>query len=355
MPNYKGRRKGTRRIVIWNKTGKPSEWIIEGTKEDGDKFEARKRIELQTQGDARRSAVTFSDLCREYALHAEAHLKESTWHKVRVYQVATLSEHLGAIKTDKLTVSAIDRFKSRRRESVTAASVNNELRVLRRIISWSKTVGYVIPELRFEKFKPRTSDRVKVWTIEELEVIFETARSRYPEILPMLIFLANTGCRKGEALAADWSWIDFDAGLIRIPATAEWQPKNGRSRDVPLSDYLRAVLSGPRRHAQIVFPNCLGRRYLSFPKDIFWDILERAKVTGHPHMFRHTFTSHFLTAVPDMQLLASILGHSTIRVTEIYAHLLPGRLDRAKNAVNLAPRTMALTMAKEARKNRKAR
>lgn len=29
MPNYPGRRKGTRRIVIWSE-GKPLEWVFEG-------------------------------------------------------------------------------------------------------------------------------------------------------------------------------------------------------------------------------------------------------------------------------------------------------------------------------------
>jgi integrase len=340
--------------VIWS-NGKPLEWIVEGSKADGDKFESRKRIELQTQGDARRSAILFSDLCKEYALHAEAHLKESTWKKVRVYQVATLSEHLGSAKTDKLTVGAIDRFKARRRETISAASVNNELRVLRRILNWAKRAGYAIPDLPFEKYKSRTSDRVKFWTLDELEKIFAATRQLYPDLLPMLLFLANTGCRKGEALAAEWRWIDFDAGLIRVEANEYWQPKNGHSRDVPMSDSIRAVLSCTRKHPTVVFPNRNGRRFTDFPKDSFWAILKRTGVRGNPHMFRHTFASNFLAAVPDMQLLAEILGHSTTRVTEIYAHLLPGRLDRAKNAVNLAPRTMVLTMAKDTRKRIKAR
>ena len=46
------------------------------------------------------------------------------------------------------------------------------------------------------------------------------------------------------------------------------------------------------------------------------------------------------------------------RVTELYAHLLPGHLDRGRNAVSLLPETMAATMADgsgRARKRRNAR
>jgi hypothetical protein len=45
-----------------------------------------------------------------------------------------------------------------------------------------------------------------------------------------------------------------------------------------------------------------------------------------------------------------LLGHSHQRVTELYAHLLPGHLARARNAVNLSPtlQTVAMTVATEA-------
>jgi hypothetical protein len=53
--------------------------------------------------------------------------------------------------------------------------------------------------------------------------------------------------------------------------------------------------------------------------------------------------------VPDLFLLAQVLGHSHQRVTELYTHLLPGHLARARNAVNLGPalQTVAATVAKK--------
>ncbi len=66
---------------------------------------------------------------------------------------------------------------------------------------------------------------------------------------------------------------------------------------------------------------------------------------------RHTFASHFLQKVPDLFLLAQVLGHSHQRLTELYAHLLPDHLARARNAVNLGPtlQTVAATVAMEAK------
>jgi len=55
-----------------------------------------------------------------------------------------------------------------------------------------------------------------------------------------------------------------------------------------------------------------------------------------PERFRrHTYASHFLSAVPDLFELARVLGHTHVRITELYTHLLPGHLERSRNAVTL--------------------
>ena len=58
-------------------------------------------------------------------------------------------------------------------------------------------------------------------------------------------------------------------------------------------------------------------------------------VTGGPHTLRHTFASQFLAKVPDLGLLAEILGHSEESVTRHYQHMLPERLARARNVVSI--------------------
>ena len=94
-------------------------------------------------------------------------------------------------------------------------------------------------------------------------------------------------------------------------------------------------------------PEGLGERYVDFPKDAFWAARDRARLDGGPHTLRQTFASLFLRSVPDLFLLAKVLGHSHQRVTELYTHLLPDHLARARNAVNLGPtlQTVAATVA----------
>lgn len=338
MPNYPGKTKGTRRVIV-SVSGTKVERIVRGTKRDGDAFEARLRLELEADGLSKRVAPTWLDFSvHQYRPYAETNLRESTWKKVRIYQVATLSEFFGAMKLTGISTDEVETYKRvRLRAQTRASTINNELRVLGTVLRYARELGYPCAKPKIRKL-PLPAPRVHVWTFVELERLFAEARKERGNLMRILVYLANTGCRKGEAIATEWDWIDFDAGMIRIPSNEHWRPKNGKPREVPISDACRAVLLGEREDKRWVFPRHNGEgRYTDFPKDAFWVARDRAKLSGGPHTLRHTFASHFLAGCPELKLLAEVLGHSHTRVTELYAHLLPGHLERARNVVNIGP------------------
>lgn len=342
MPIYPGRRPKTLRVVIWAKARR-HEFIVEMNKTEAKAFEARKRIELEKGGEAaKRKSPTFNAFCSNvYEPHAEQHLKESTWKKVRIYQVATLREHFGPLKLVAITAESVEAFKKKRTAQKRKPSVvNNELRVLRTILNFAKDMKYPVTDAVFHRLSERGKPRPSVWSAADVARLFDAAREHTPDILPMLVFLANTGCRKGEAIAAEWSWVDFKRGLVCVPSNAAWQPKSGKPREIPISDSLRAMLDVPekeRAHERWLFVNRHGAPYAEFPKDRFWIARAVAKLAGGPHTLRHSYSSLFLAARPDMFLLAEVLGHSHTRVTEIYSHLLPAHLAQARNVVDLSP------------------
>jgi integrase len=328
--------------------GQQHEWIVPGTKAEALSFEARKRVELEASRLSTRVSPSFIDFCTNvYAPHAVRHLRDSTWSKVRVYQVATLSGLLGSTRLTEIDALAVEEYKAERLDEVAASSVNNELRVLGTIMRFAREMGYPCAEPKWKKAPITDARRVRAWSDDEIERLFVAVSRETPELLRLVAFLVNTGCRKGEALACEWSWVDTKRRLIEIPVNDVWRPKSGKARDVPISSALVPMLTAAKAHERWVFPASHGERFEQFPEEQWRRARDAAGLTGGVHQLRHTYASHFLQAVPDLFLLGRVLGHTTQRVTELYSHLLPGHLDRAKDAVAIGPRseTLAATLA----------
>jgi integrase len=362
MPIYK---KGPRRWrVVIHHRGLRRDWVVEGSKKDAEEYEARTRISLQ-QGERvdLRVAPRFADFCvGAYRSHAETHLKASTW-SVRTYQLENLIEHLGDLRLTDVTTEVVEKYKQARiREGRRPVTVNNELAVLQAVLSYARRIGApsCTPELRF--LRSRAAHTIRVWTAEDIQRLYDACARVASDILPMVVFLANTGCRKGEALALTWEHIDLKSRLVKIWPSAEWQPKSGRPREIPMNDVLVQWLSARSRTTRWVFPSSDGERFVGWPKRQFnraravtglvcCELVNEqgakkcarcraalpAPLTGGPHTLRHSFASLFLQTTPDLFLLARILGHSDARVTRLYAHLMPDHLARARGAVELAP------------------
>lgn len=338
MPVYRTS-KSRWRVRIWHQ-GKRQDWIINGSKKDAEAFEARKRVEVEAAGSLVESRVvpTFSDFCVErYKPHAKAHLRATTW-SVRRYQLADLIEHFGDLKLTAITPLLVEKYKEKRTgEGVKPISVNNELAVFQAVLSYARHLRVPVAELDLIKLPVKEKSRLTVWSEDDVAQLLDRCAALSPDVVPLVVFLANTGCRRGEALALTWQCVDLEARMIRIEPSEEWQPKSGRPREVPMSDELHAVVSMLPRRSQYVFSSKLTEdRFAYWPKRVFDRARSAAGLQGGPHTLRHTYASHFLKQVPDLFLLARVLGHSDTRVTKLYSHLLPEHLARARNAVRFA-------------------
>ena len=154
------------------------------------------------------------------------------------------------------------------------------------------------------------------------------SESRNKLLLPMVTVDLHTGLRKGELLGLTWAKVDFARGVIALGR----RTKSGKGRDVPINQAVYGALAPLREAAGGV--DATGRVWGDIRKiDTAYNAaLLRAKVLDvdvNFHTLRHTFASHYVMRGGSLVKLQAILGHASIRTTQVYAHLAPDHLSGA--------------------------
>ena len=76
------------------------------------------------------------------------------------------------------------------------------------------------------------------------------------------------------------------------------------------------------------FVNSIGNRLSDQSvREMINKYCQMANIQQHitPHMFRHTFATSLLEADVDIRYIQTMLGHSSINITEIYTHVTMSR------------------------------
>ena len=128
--------------------------------------------------------------------------------------------------------------------------------------------------------------------------------------------------RIGEAVALPVLAVDSKRMLLRVIG------KRNKERALPLTEPIRAMLREVwkiHRSKQWLFPNRKGTAHLSAKtaRNAFKAARAACGYDDHfvPHTFRHSFATRLLEKGVDIRLVQILLGHSSIRSTEIYTHL----------------------------------
>lgn len=195
------------------------------------------------------------------------------------------------------------------------------------------------------------------WTESEIEQFLRATMRT--ERYPVWVLALNTGMRRGEVGALQWDRVSFQRKQIEITRTTgrfglREGTKSGRKRIIPMNDAVVQVLwpLWQQQRSKFVFSEQDGS-----PIDAhhlyrdFRIAQEKAGFTNliRFHDLRHTFASQFMMKGGNIYDLQKILGHSTIGMTERYAHLSPTHLENAIQIVNFGGNGEGSSNAAESR------
>lgn len=141
----------------------------------------------------------------------------------------------------------------------------------------------------------------------------------------MLALLYATGIRVSELIGIQMEDINMNIGfLVCRDGERERTIPFGRSAKAALEEYLEharnELLLG--KGSDYFFVNCTGG---AMSRQGFWKIIkyygEKAGIEEDitPHTLRHSFAAHLIARGADMRAVQTILGHSDMATTQMYA------------------------------------
>jgi len=148
-------------------------------------------------------------------------------------------------------------------------------------------------------------------------------------------FMLALGLRIGDVVALTVDCIDATQMLVRVIG------KRNKERVVPLPQTLLVALRRfwlTHRHPRLLFPNRRGTaplcdKSLRHAFNQARDTLGIPK-TIKPHSLRHGFATHLLENGVDIRIVQMLLGHASLRSTEIYTHLTKPMCDNLRHQLD---------------------
>jgi len=289
-----------------------------------DKTEAKKKLrEWETEIDQGRFPKSKPQYFQDWADHFQTSVPHESTRKRYESSIKKLKERFSGLKLTELSPDQIDEYKKERlAEGVQPATINHDLRVLRRMLRIAER-RQLIPRnssVDIEFLRQQAPRPPHIVTFDEEEKLIAAA---VPYLRVLIILILESGLRSHkEALSLRWTAIDFSASLIRV---GESKTRSG-IRNVPLSARCKTELLRWRKllgsdFSPFVFPNF---RDPSQPaKDIRKTWAKALRDAGIEYFWlynlRHSYASRLSAAGVADLFVAQMIGHSGPGILQRYS------------------------------------
>jgi integrase len=251
-----------------------------------------------------------------------------------------LKDFFGSKSVREFRASDLERFKENRLSvpkqrgggERSLASVNRELEVLRAVFNFAKREGWLIAS-PFEKTKgiiKKSAEQKRFRTLspDEEARLLAACTDKREHLKAILIFLLDTGARRGEAFGLKWREVNFEKREITIHAG-----KTDTTRKVPMTNRLYFELQTLWSYSGKL--NGLVFSGIGTVKRSLATACRLAEIEGFRlHDSRHSFVSRLVRQGLSLVEVMRLSGHSTLSAFSTYANELSDTTERGTNALN---------------------
>lgn len=189
------------------------------------------------------------------------------------------------------------------------------------------TIKINLPKIENKKYR--------YFTKSETDILFQELKKRSSIVHNISLFALHTGARAGECFNLKWIDVNFEREQILFRKT-----KNKKSRVAymtpDLKNMLNSIYNGHSKDEYVFLSK--NKEKIKEVSDTFEKVTKEIGLNdnitdkyykGTFHTLRHTFASwHVINGTP-IYVLQKLMGHSTIQLTERYAHLAPENTEAA--------------------------
>ena len=340
--------------MLYKRKGSPFWWVgytdatgkrVRRSTGSADKQEAE-ALEAKWKLEARNSKFwdaeptrTFDELMVKYLKSVEGEKKSP---ERDLYVVKQLKPFFTGVELGTLRRADVRAYIDKRKEDgVGPATINREIGLFSAAINYArKEWDWDIPNNVEGMLQKTPEGRVRSLTKAEARLMLEVAEkhTRSPLLVHFVRLALNTGCRKNELLKLEWRRVDLKENLFFLEGS---NTKNGKRRSIPINMEAREAFVGLARYraekcpdSPWVFVRPNGERLQELDTAFKW-LLRQVGITDFRiHDLRHTCASWLVSSGVQLPAVRDLLGHSTIKMTERYAHLSPENVRAAVSVLD---------------------
>lgn len=357
--------KKTRRIPLVNKDNKPVQTVAEAKAE---------LARLQTQRTDNTLPVLtrqqkFADYVKEYlaVISSGTRAKKASTVEKETGILNRWCESIGQLRLNQIKRIHVNRFiDARLKEEIFPRTINLDVIGLRGVMKRAHSEDLIqrLPTDGLRPLKTITSKR-PLFTTFELDELCKAAfgtkqtesgkviavTENAQEFVDYVRFMAYSGTRRNEALAMQWSDVDFENSQLHVRRQIARQGfaslKSGEERVVDFNPKIRIHLleMKSRNHAvsDWLFPSP-QRGDKDAPAKSFRESLQYAKDKAKLprlgfHDCRHHFISMCVMSGVDFMTIAAWVGHKDggVLIGKVYGHLANEHRKAMAQRVNFSP------------------
>ena len=181
--------------------------------------------------------------------------------------------------------------------------------------------------------RPKREKRLPaVLTKDEVKKLIDSFDNQKSILMISLIYAC--GLRVSELINLKVKDFDFEEKIGHIR-----QAKGKKDRIFNVPDHLYEDLKEQvenQKNKEYLFTGPKGRLTSRNIQKIVSSATKRAGINKevHPHTLRHSFATHLLENGVDIRFIQTLLGHSNLATTEIYAHVSSEQIKKIKSPID---------------------